>query len=260
MSEQKLKTVKSEAENFEVKIAKADIEQVIKSASILVEELTLTFNVEGLTFRLMDPSHVALIDVSLPNSMFEKYQVESEFNVGVRADEIAKMIKMFDKNSTITITKTRDNLLVLSNRTEKYTLRLIESSKNDMPLPKIPYDAKVDFGTNQEISTKDFIKQIDKINIVSDYVTFNTTNQKVELSGKGDIGEAITSYEKGQVEIKTNQDSIGTYSLEYIIPFVKTVSNNPLTIEYSNAKPLRIEAKIANIGRIHFYLAPRVES
>jgi proliferating cell nuclear antigen len=33
-----------------------------------------------------------------------------------------------------------------------------------------------------------------------------------------------------------------------------------ITCEFSSAKPLRIEFKVANIGRIHFYLAPRVES
>jgi len=33
-----------------------------------------------------------------------------------------------------------------------------------------------------------------------------------------------------------------------------------VTCEYSNEKPLRIEFKVENIGRIHFFLAPRVES
>jgi len=261
MSKQTTKTVNSVEETFEVKIRKEDIEQVIKSASVLVEELTLVFDVEGVTFRAMDPSHVALLDVSLPNSMFEKYEVEGEIKIGVRADEIQKIIKMFDKDSTIAFSKTKDNLLVLSNRTEKYTLRLIESSKSDCPLPKIPYDARVDlYGKYNEITTKNFIKQLEKIGVVSDYVTLESTNNKIILSGKGDIGSIETGYEQGQVDIHTNQDSTSTYSLEYIMPFVKSVKEHPLILEYSTAKPLRIEAKIANIGRLHFYLAPRVES
>jgi len=260
MSKQQLKDGKqSEEETFEVKITKEDIEIIIKEASLLSEELTLHFDVEGLTLRLMDPSHVALIDVSLPNTMFEKYQVEGEFDVGIRSDELTKMIKMFDKNSRITFTY-KDQLLILSNRTEKYTLRTIEANKNDVPLPKIPYDARVEYGPNQDFNTKDFIKTLDKINILSDYVTLDTTNSRTILSGKGDKGEAETTLERGQVTISVNQDSIGTYSLEYIIPFVKLVKDYSLVIEYSNNKPLWIEAKIANVGRLHFYLAPRVES
>ena len=73
--------------------------------------------------------------------MFEKYEVEGEIQIAVRADEIAQIIKMFDKDSTITFRKTKDNLLILSNRTEKYTLRVIEGSKNDCPLPEIIIEA-----------------------------------------------------------------------------------------------------------------------
>ncbi len=56
--------------------------------------------------------------------------------------------------------------------------------------------------------------------------------------------------------------SVGTYSLEYLTPIVNAVGTTAgsITCEYSSAKPLRIEFKVANIGRIHFYLAPRVES
>ena len=63
-------------------------------------------------------------------------------------------------------------------------------------------------------------------------------------------------------EITSNEDSVGTYSLEYLNPVVKAVGTSvgSITCEFSSAKPLRIEFKVANIGRIHFYLAPRVES
>jgi len=218
----------------------------------------LTFDVEGVTTRLMDASHVALLDVSMPNSMFEKYNVESEFNVGVRADELEKMIDMFDDKSSITLTRTEDNLLILSNRNEKYTLRLIEAQKNDQPIPRTNFDAKIVF--DQEITTKDFIKQLQKINKISDYITFETVNNnKFTMSGKGDIGNAEASYERGQISINNNCDTTTTYSLEYILPFLKTVKDQPVTLEYSERKPLKIEAKIQNVGRLNFYLAPRVE-
>ena len=71
--------------------------------------------------------------------------------------------------------------------------------------------------------------------------------------------EALSKYIE---EISSKSDSEGTYSLEYLNPVVKAVGSNAgfITCEFSSAKPLRIEFKVANIGRIHFYLAPRVES
>ena len=56
--------------------------------------------------------------------------------------------------------------------------------------------------------------------------------------------------------------STGTYSLEYLNPIVKAIggTSGSINLEFSSSNPLRIEFKVANIGRIHFYLAPRVES
>ena len=63
-------------------------------------------------------------------------------------------------------------------------------------------------------------------------------------------------------DISVSQESSGTYSLEYLDPIVKAVGGTADSIicEFSSEKPLRIEFKVTNIGRIHFYLAPRVES
>ena len=44
---------------------------VISAITTLVEEATFEATVEGISFRGMDPSHVALIDISWPNSGFE---------------------------------------------------------------------------------------------------------------------------------------------------------------------------------------------
>ncbi len=183
---------------------------IISAISTLVEEATFEATVEGISFRGMDPSHVALIDISWPNSAFEKY-------------------------------------------------RLIESSASDTPLPKISYDSKI------ALSSTRFDKILGDIEVVSDYLSVKTTSENVEFSGKGDSGEATINLEKGTEElqeISVTQESTGTYSLEYLNPIVKAVGGTAGSIicEFSSAKPLRIEFKVTNIGRIHFYLAPRVES
>ena len=96
-------------------------------------------------------------------------------------------------------------------------------------------------------------------------MTINTTENQAEFFGKGDSGEVNIVLENGKGEI-TDLDvkakCTGTYSLEYLNPIIKAVGSTveTVTCEFSTAKPLRIEFKVANLGRIHFYLAPRVES
>ena len=138
-------------------------------------------------------------------------------------------------------------------------MRLIESSATDTPLPKIPYDSKI------ILSSSKFDKALGDVQVVSDYLTIQTFDSNANFSGKGDSGEVVIDIDKNEddvEEITSKEDGVGTYSLEYLNPVVKAVGTTAgfITCEFSSAKPLRIEFKVANIGRIHFYLAPRVES
>ena len=233
---------------------------VISAVSTLVEEATFEATIEGISFRGMDPSHVALIDISWPNSAFEKYDCDGDIKFGVRIDEFSKLIKRAEKKDSIEINISEDNMLHVSiGKNKKYKMRLIESSASETPLPKIPYDSKI------RLSSSIFDKILGDIEVVSDYLSVKATSNMVEFSGKGDTGEAFEKFEKDMQEleeISVNQESTGTYSLEYLNPIVKAIgsTSGSISLEFSSSKPLRIEFKVANIGRIHFYLAPRVES
>lgn len=237
-----------------------DLKAIISAISTLVEEATFVSTAEGITFRGMDPSHVALIDISWPNSAFEKYECDSDIKFGVRIDEFSKLIKRADKKDSIEISISNDNMLFVTiGKNKKYKMRLIESSATDTPLPKIPYNTKI------TLSATEFDKILGDVQVVSDYLTIRATDAKAEFSGKGDSGEVVIDLEKDSeqlTELSVKEESTGTYSLEYLNPVVKAVGTSvgSITCEYSSSKPLRIEFKVANIGRIHFYLAPRVES
>ena len=233
---------------------------IISAISTLVEEATFEATVEGVSFRGMDPSHVALIDISWPNSAFEKYSCDGDIKFGVRIDEFSKLIKRAEKSDGVEINISDDSMLHVSiGKNKKYKMRLIESSASDTPLPKISYDSKI------TLSSSRLDKILGDIDVVSDYLSIKTTQKNVEFSGKGDAGEATINLEKDMEDVEdisVSQESSGTYSLEYLDPIVKAVGGTADSIicEFSSEKPLRIDFKVTNIGRIHFYLAPRVES
>ena len=86
---------------------------VISAVSTLVEEATFEATVEGISFRGMDPSHVALIDISWPNTAFEKFSCDGDIKFGVRIDEFSKLIKRADKSNAIEINISDDNICLL---------------------------------------------------------------------------------------------------------------------------------------------------
>jgi proliferating cell nuclear antigen len=86
----------------------------------------------------------------------------------------------------------------------------------------------------------------------------------VNFSGKGDSGEAeivLASGNEGLEDLNIKESSTATYSLDYLSKITKAIGTvgSSIAAEYSSKMPLRLEFRVANIGRIHFYLAPRVQ-
>lgn len=256
MSEQKQEQIQS----FDIKCEAELIKQVFKSAHSLCEEITVSLTPEGMIFTSMDPQHVALIDCRLPNTLFEKYEVNSEIKLGLRLEELNKILDNFNTKDYINLSINLNNELRLSNKSMTYNLRLIESSATDCPLPKISYNSKLSLNG---YSLEEFKKTLKNLSVISEYVTFKGQYQKFELEAKGDCGSSSALLERGMpniLEIDHKEELRSTYSLEYITAFLKTVKKKPIILELSSKMPLRIEVTDFNQRILHFYLAPRVEN
>lgn len=242
-------------QKFNIKMQKSTLEQVLKSASTIVEEIRFICTDEGINFRFMDPSHVALIDIGLPSQLFEKYEANRAV-FALRTDEAFKIVKQFDKDSILNLEIKDSEHITISDHELSYELKLIEAIDDKMPLPKIPYDSLISLGTK---SLRNFLTRIEA---VSSYCTLKTENNKAFILGSGDLGKCKISLDKEKLtDLKIKEESEAAFSLEYIIPYLKSMTENYIqTFEFSSQKPLRIDSKITNIGHWHFYLAPRVDN
>jgi proliferating cell nuclear antigen len=234
---------------------------VTSAISTLVDEATFEATPEGISFRGMDPSHVALIDIQWPNSTFDRYECDSSVKFGVRVDEFAKLIRRGDRKDAIEITVTGDSKLAVkltNGYMREYKMRLIESSASSTPLPKLNFNSKI------VMTGGAFDKILSDVQVISEYISLHSESNRVNFSGKGDSGEAeiiLESGSEGLEDLEVKEQSSATYSLDYLSKIAKAVGSVGSTIsaEYSSKMPLRLEFRVANIGRIHFYLAPRVQ-
>ena len=233
---------------------------VTSAISTLVDEATFEAAAEGISFRGMDPSHIALIDIYWPNSAFEKFECDSVVKFGIRVDELSKLVKRADKKDAVEIGLGDDSMLhvKMSNGYKReYKTRLIESAASSTPLPKLNFNSKV------VLTATAFDKILSDVQVVSEYISIDSKPGRVAFAGRGDSGEADITLEAGNEgleELAVKEDSKATYSLDYLSKITKAVVSmgGAVTAEYSSKMPLRLEFKIANVGRIHFYLAPRV--
>jgi len=249
--------VYSNSANFDIKVyGNTELKQILGSMKTLVNDATFKVNEEGLTFRGMDMHHVALINVKMFNTSFEKWDVKTPGLLSVRVEELYKIVKGLDKKDTIQLTF-NDDVLTISTRQSKTQLKTLDHSNTDIPVPKIPYNTTI------TLSFNDFIKALKQIEIISEYVTFEADSNFFKVSGKGDNGSNERTFERGMDEIsdlRTVEKSTSKYSLEYLMPFLRAVKPGVITVQYSTAKPLKLTVKLDNNSIIEFYLAPRVES
>ena len=78
---------------------------VTASIQTLVEEATFDVSPDGITFRAMDPSHVALVDLFWPSEDFQKFSCDKSDRFTVRMEDFAKLIRRAESKDSIEISR-----------------------------------------------------------------------------------------------------------------------------------------------------------
>jgi proliferating cell nuclear antigen len=247
---------------FLAKTATANEWKAIAAAvKTLVEEATFEANSEALTFRAMDPSHVALVDLSLPNSSFSSFECDKPFKFSVRVEDLVKLVGRSDAKDSVEISSTEEDAIAvkLSNGYKReFTIHLIESTAGAAPLPKL------DFDTRASLTKTILEKVLGDISVVSDQVTIQASKDKLTFSGKSDVGKAEIGLAKNDadvLELNVGADSKATYSIDYVSGILKALGGvtDTVQMEFSTKKPLRLEMKLNDQGaKMWYFLAPRV--
>ena len=275
MSSSKSKSI-SESHFFTITKTSEIWKSVSSAIMTIIDEALFDAGPQGITFRSMDPSHIALIDINWPSSAFEKYHCDSTIKFGVRIDEFSKIIKRANANDSIEIGVILDNSSLNIKTTgggylRNYKMRLIETTGNRSPLPQMTFDTKIVIG----IATLD--KILNDVGVISEKITIDssgssTNKDTVIFIGDSDRGEARVTMDaddgnnKSKVElleeITVKENSKSTYNIDFISKIIRAIGNqssNLVTMEYSSNKPLRLEFLLSGVVKLQFYLAPRVQ-
>jgi proliferating cell nuclear antigen len=234
---------------------------IAAAVKTLVEEATFDATSEGLTFRAMDPSHVALVDLTFPNVSFSSYECDKPFKFSVRVEDLVKLIGRSDTKDSVEISSTEEDAIAVrfsNGYKREFTIHLIESTSGAAPLPKLEFDTKATL-------TKGILEKVlGDISVVSDQVTIQASKDKLSFSGKSDIGKADINLVKNDADVldlQVGADSKATYSIDYILGILKALGGvtDTVQVEFSTKKPIRLQLKLNDQGAtIWYFLAPRV--
>jgi proliferating cell nuclear antigen len=260
----------------------SEIWRSISSAIMtIVDEAYFEAGPKGLGFRSMDPSHIALIDISWPNTAFEKYECTSAVKFGLKISDFAKIMKRTNPNDLVEVNanvKASDsslNIKTTGGYIRNYKINLLTfGDEKSSPLPKLTFDSKMIIGAYA------LDKIMTDIQVIASNMTIETIAGKsaVTFSGNTDNGDAMIVVDNTNnndndrkekedplctvQEVIVKENSKSAYNMDYILKIVKALapSCDTITLEYSSKKPLRLEFVLLNALKVQFFLAPRIDN
>jgi proliferating cell nuclear antigen len=139
--------------------------------------------------------------------------------------------------------------------TESY-LKMLEISEEKLDIPDIQYDSVI------SMPSVDLQKYCRDLSIISNVVNISNVNSSFILESKGDFASqriVIGETQNGLIFSKKNQNVSELFDLKYLNSFTKS-TNLCSTVEIflKEEYPLVIEYNVANLGKLQYCLAPKL--
>ncbi|KAG6415450.1 hypothetical protein SASPL_122861 [Salvia splendens] len=143
-----------------------------------------------------------------------------------------------------------------------FEMKLMDIDSEHLGIPEAEYHAIV------RMPSAEFARICKDLSSIGDTVVISVTKEGVKFSSRGDIGTANivcrqnTTVDKPEdaTVIEMNEPVFLTFALWYLNSFTKaTPLSSTVTLSLSSELPVVVEYKIADMGYIRFYLAPKIE-
>ncbi|TMI28211.1 hypothetical protein E6H36_01215 [Candidatus Bathyarchaeota archaeon] len=197
---------------------------LLGAISSLIEEADFNATPEGIKLRSMDPSHIAMVDFEWPKTAFDTYECNGNTKI-----------------------------------TRKFITPTLEPSTEEVPTPKVPFNARV------KITAASLRDIIDDAQAISDNVKLEVTPDKFTVRATGELSSALIELDKGSdaiLDIDAKEPTKATYNLNYLGEIIRAGSgaSEVTSLEFSTNMPIKVEFEMPQQGRLLYYLAPRIES
>ncbi|XP_076900729.1 proliferating cell nuclear antigen-like [Bidens hawaiensis] len=245
------------------------LKKVMESIKDLVNDANFDCSATGFSLQAMDSSHVALVSLLLRSEGFEHYRCDRNLSMGMNLGNMAKMLRCAGNDDIVTIKADDGGDCVTfmfespnQDKISDFEMKLMDIDSEHLGIPEAEYEAIV------RMPSTEFARICKDLSSIGDTVMISVTKEGIKFSTKGDIGTANivcrqnTSVDKPEeatiIEMQTPVSL--TFALRYMNSFTKaTPLASQVTVSLSSELPVVVEYKIAEMGYLRFYLAPKIE-
>nr|6O09_A Chain A, Proliferating cellular nuclear antigen 1 [Arabidopsis thaliana]6O09_C Chain C, Proliferating cellular nuclear antigen 1 [Arabidopsis thaliana]6O09_D Chain D, Proliferating cellular nuclear antigen 1 [Arabidopsis thaliana]6O09_F Chain F, Proliferating cellular nuclear antigen 1 [Arabidopsis thaliana]6O09_H Chain H, Proliferating cellular nuclear antigen 1 [Arabidopsis thaliana]6O09_K Chain K, Proliferating cellular nuclear antigen 1 [Arabidopsis thaliana] len=245
------------------------LKKVLESIKDLVNDANFDCSSTGFSLQAMDSSHVALVSLLLRSEGFEHYRCDRNLSMGMNLGNMSKMLKCAGNDDIITIKADDGGDTVTfmfesptQDKIADFEMKLMDIDSEHLGIPDAEYHSIVRMPSNE------FSRICKDLSSIGDTVVISVTKEGVKFSTAGDIGTANivlrqnTTVDKPEdaIVIEMKEPVSLSFALRYMNSFTKaTPLSDTVTISLSSELPVVVEYKVAEMGYIRYYLAPKIE-
>lgn len=249
---------------FKAEISDARLfKNILSAVSALVDEVNFNLTPNGIKLRSMDPSHVAMIDLELPNEIFKEYKCPKPITIRISLDGFLKLLKRAKNNETVKMTyneeKRKIECAVTNDVKKLFKIPTLEALDEETPTPKITFKSKIKMTSNA------FKEIIEDAQSISDSVSLETSSNQLIVVAEDELSSARFEMDENSsaiLEMSVDEASKASFNLMYLTDMVKagTGISEIIILEFSKDMPLKLYFPLPQSGILSYFLAPRIEA
>jgi len=239
--------------------ARQDLMRIIfDTLNVVVEEARLDFNEHDLDIRVVDPSHVAMIKMTIQSAAFETWDVD-EKSLGLELAKMRDLLSLGNSGDLIELQhdESEGRIHINMGKIDRVVRPLDHSTVQPPNVPELELPASV------TLSGEDLSRALRAARQVGDLVNISLSDSGLEINViGGDTDSVSVTYSKDEVhELKCDGPVRSQYSLTYLLPLSKLMSViDRVTLRFGENFPLKVEYEFADgAGEVVYFLAPRIE-
>jgi len=230
---------------------------IVETLGVVVEEARLDFAEDGLSVRVVDPSHVAMIKMEVDSAAFETWEVD-ETKLGLEMRKLKDILSLATADDMVELAYNDESGQATIN-IGRIDLKLRPLDNTTLNPPNVP---SLELPCGVTIAGSDFGQALRAARQVGDLVNLSLTETTFSVNVNGSTDSVHVEFSKDElVAIDCSEAARSQYSLTYLIPMTKIMQGIPnVNLRFGENFPLMITFDFADgAGHVEYFLAPRVE-
>lgn len=242
---------------------------IFQNIKLFTDNINITFTEDQIDIQCIDPAHVAILEVHIGSSWFDKYELSDNIEslvIGANSNLMGKILGTRDKIQDITIECSDDpdtlSMKFVSEDKNVYDkmfeMPLIDLDVDVMEIPAMEYEA--------EFSMPSYIYSslMSQMKLFGETMDFDCSEDNIMLHS--------SSIETGKMSAEISIDDLNEFSIDeggelnisYSLSYMCNVANfhklsNEIELKFKQDYPVQLKYNLgAPDANVVFYIAPKI--